>query len=54
MGGGTFIWLKGGCSGPKSTKQVERGVAELPTILRIGRAEKGKFPVKSDKDTAWL
>jgi hypothetical protein len=35
MGGRAFIWLKGGCTGPKSTKQVEVGVADLPTILRI-------------------
>jgi hypothetical protein len=54
MGGRAFIWLKSGCTGPKSTKQVERGVAELPTILRIGWSEEGKIPVKSDKDAAWL
>jgi hypothetical protein len=52
MGGRAFIWLKGGCAGPKSAKQPERGVAELPTILRIGWPEEGKLPVKSDKDAA--
>jgi hypothetical protein len=54
MGGRAFIWLKGGCAGPKSVKQPERDVAELPTILRIGWPEEGKLPVKSDKDAAWL
>jgi hypothetical protein len=35
MGGRAFICLKGGCAGPKSAKQVEIGVADLSTILRI-------------------
>jgi len=34
MGGGTFILLKAGCSGPESAKQAEIRLAILLKILR--------------------
>jgi len=39
MGGGAFTLLKVGRAGPKSAKQVENPLANLPKILRIAVPE---------------
>jgi hypothetical protein len=51
MGGRTFIWLKGGRAGPKSAKQVEIGLAGLPTILRIAGSGMRKTPSQAKPNT---
>jgi hypothetical protein len=49
MSGRAFILLKVGCSGPKSTKQVEIRPVDLPTILRITGRNRGNLPQKEGK-----
>jgi hypothetical protein len=44
MSGRAFILLKAGCAGPKSMKQVEILLVDLPTILRIAGRNRGNFP----------
>ena len=39
MGGGAFILLKAGRSGPETAKQAENGLAGLRKILRNAAAE---------------
>jgi hypothetical protein len=43
MGGRAFILLKVGCIGPKSMKQVEIRLVDLPTILRIAGRNRGSL-----------
>jgi hypothetical protein len=44
MSGRAFILLKIGCAGPKSMKQVEILLVDLPTILRFAGRNRGNLP----------
>jgi hypothetical protein len=52
MSGRAFILLKVGCTGPKSTKQVEIRLVDLLTILRIAGRNRGNLPQKESKNRA--
>jgi DNA transposition AAA+ family ATPase len=43
MSGRAFILLKVGCTGPKSMKQVEIRLVDLPTILSIASRNRGSL-----------
>jgi hypothetical protein len=52
MGGGAFILLKVGSTGPESTKQVEIRLANLQKILHIARSEALKPSPRPEKERA--
>jgi len=54
MGGGGFILLKTGRSGPESTKQAEIRLAGLPKILNIYRSGNQNPLAEGRKHMQWL
>jgi len=50
MGGGAFFLLKGGQTGPESTRQAEARVAILPRILQTAAISGGGSSVRPRKD----
>ena len=54
MGGGAFILLKAGLSGPETAKQAEIRLAGLLKILAIGPLHGEKFLAKGSNYVQWL